>query len=133
MVLVGSPSPPPPACVSRRVAVQHQLSSVKTRHSPWLTGVTRVVNQAGACYNLLYLIASYLFLYLSFGRGGCEAICLFLLEPVAKNACPDLLRSLSLQPAPSVHLPKLSVCLVFLTPSFACSRPHQGHFCYSWP
>ena len=76
----------------------------------WAQGATRAVNQARACYNLLYLVTSYLFPYLSFGRGRCGAICLPLLEPVAKKCLSRFTsHSLSLQPAPSLCCPKLGV------------------------
>lgn len=98
-------------------------------------GVTQAVNQAGARYNLLCLVTSYLFPYLSFGRGGYGAICLLLLlEPVAKKCLSRFTpHSVSLQPAPSLHLPKApSLCLTFFAPSFTCPPPRQCHFCHSW-
>lgn len=64
------------------------------------------MNQAGNRCNLLYLVAFYLFPYLSFGRDGCEAICLFLLEAVAKKRLSRFTqRSHSPQPAPSSACP----------------------------
>ena len=117
------------------MAVQHQLSLIRASPSTGLRGATRAVNQARACYNLLYLVTSYLFPYLSFGRGRCGAICLPLLEPVAKKCLSRFTsHSLSLQPAPSLCLPKArSPCFSSFAPSSTCPRPHQTHFCHSWP
>ena len=87
-----------------------------------LTGVTWAVNQAETHYNFLCLVASYLSPYLSFGRGGCEAICLFLLEPVAEK-CLSRFTQLSGYPQPGPPAP------VQLRGSASFSPPHIRGAC----
>ena len=99
----------------------HQLSWVWACHVPVSTGVTWAVNQAETHYNFLCLVASYLSLYLSFGRGGCEAICLFLLEPVAEKC---LFRFTQLsgypQPGPPCACPAQGLRFLLPTPYKRC-------------
>lgn len=74
------------------------------------------MNRGAARYQSLYLMISYLFSYVFLGRGGCEAICLFLLAPKKtlslKNTCLDLLWILL-----SLPLPKLRASASFPSPA----------------
>lgn len=73
------------------------------------------MNQAETHYNFLRLVASYLSPYLNFGRGGCEAICLFLLEPVVEK-CLSRYTQLSGSPQPGPPCACAAQGLRFLPP-----------------
>ena len=108
----GSSRSPPPSWRIHLAPAKQGLSLP----CPCLTGVTWAVTQAETHYNFLCLVASSLSPYLSFGRGGCEAICLFLLEPVAEK-CLSKYTQLSGSPQPGPPCACTAQGLRFLPPT----------------
>ena len=129
------PAPAPSLCTQEAGGQSAPAKQCQRSPGSCLTGVTGAMNQAGARYNLLYLVTSDLFPYLSLGRGGRGAICLLHLEPAAKKMsvwiyttpCPSPARPVPVPAQSSESLPHL------LCPFLHLPTSSPAALCHCWP